>query len=54
MKTMNFIMGMMPSAVEGTSKTVEMNSAAWYAIGGLIAICLLAYLIYALLKPENF
>jgi len=54
MKTMNFIIGMMPSAMGATPKAVEMNSLAWYAIGGLIAICLLAYLIYSLLKPENF
>jgi len=54
MKTTIFILGMIPSVVESTSKTVEMNSLAWYAIGGLIALCLLAYLIYSLLKPENF
>jgi K+-transporting ATPase KdpF subunit len=54
MKTMNFILGMVPSAMESGSKTVEMNSFAWYAIGALIALFLFAYLIYALIKPEKF
>ena len=54
MKTMNFILGMGPTVVEGGSKTVEMNSFAWYAIGALIALFLLGYLIYALIKPEKF
>jgi K+-transporting ATPase KdpF subunit len=54
MKTMNFILGMVPTAMEGGSKTIEMNSFAWYAIGALIALFLLGYLIYALIKPEKF
>ena len=54
MKTMNFICGMVPTAMEGGPKTVEMNSLAWYSIGALIALFLLGYLIYALIKPEKF
>jgi K+-transporting ATPase KdpF subunit len=54
MKTTNFILGMMPTAMESGSKTAEMNSFAWYAIGALIALFLLGYLVYALIKPEKF
>jgi len=54
MKTMNFILGMVPSAMGNGSKTVEMNSFTWYALGALIALLLLGYLIYALIKPEKF
>ena len=54
MKTMNFILGIVPSAAEGSSKAGEMNSPVWYVIGGLLTIVLLAYLIYALIKPEKF
>jgi len=54
MKTMNFILSIVPSAIEGGSKTGGMNSPAWYIIGALLAIFLLAYLIYALVKPEKF
>ena len=54
MTTMNFILGVMPPAIEGGSKTGEMNSPAWYIIGALLTIFLFAYLIYALIKPEKF
>ncbi len=54
MKTLNFILGVVPSAVEGGSKTGEMNSPVWYIIGALLTIFLFAYLIYALIKPEKF
>jgi K+-transporting ATPase KdpF subunit len=54
MKTMNFILGLVPTAIEGSSKAGEMNSAAWYIIGALLTIFLFAYLIYALVKPEKF
>jgi K+-transporting ATPase KdpF subunit len=47
-------LGIVPSALEGSSKTGEMNSAVWYIIGALLSILLLAYLIYALIKPEKF
>ena len=54
MKTMNFILGVVPSVLEGGSKAGEMNSLAWYIIGALLSAFLLAYLIYALIKPEKF
>ncbi|HAH25663.1 MAG TPA: K(+)-transporting ATPase subunit F [Prolixibacteraceae bacterium] len=31
-----------------------MNSIVWYSIGAMISLILLAYLIYALIKPEKF
>jgi len=54
MKTMNFILGVVPPAIDSGSKTGEMNSPAWYIIGALLTIFLFAYLIYALIKPEKF
>ena len=54
MKTINFILGVLPPAISGGIKTSEMNSPAWYIIGALIALFLIAYLIYALVKPEKF
>ena len=54
MKTMNFILGLVPSAIENGPKAVEMNSFTWYALGALVALLLLGYLIYALIKPEKF
>jgi len=54
MKTLNLILGTVPSAMGSGLKVVEMNSFAWYAIGALIALFLLGYLIYALIKPEKF
>jgi len=54
MKTMSFILTVVPSAIEGGSQTGGMNSPAWYVTGALLAIFLLAYLIYALIKPEKF
>jgi len=53
MKTKNFILGIVP-VVEGGSKTGGMNSQAWYIIGALLAVFLMAYLIYALIRPEKF
>lgn len=32
----------------------EMNSPAGYAIGAVIAIIILGYLVYSLIKPEKF
>ncbi|MBW8326039.1 MAG: K(+)-transporting ATPase subunit F [Prolixibacteraceae bacterium] len=54
MKTMIFILGVVPAAIEGGSQTGGMNSPAGYVIGAVLAIFLLAYLIYALIKPEKF
>lgn len=54
MKTMNFILGLIPTAIEGSSKTGSMNSPLWYFVGALLTVFLFAYLIYALIKPEKF
>ncbi|MFA5973803.1 MAG: K(+)-transporting ATPase subunit F [Lentimicrobiaceae bacterium] len=32
----------------------EMNSQTGYAIGAVIALFILAYLLYSLIKPESF
>lgn len=54
MKSMSFILGIISPVIEGDTKGGGMNSPAWYIIGALLAIFLLAYLIYALVKPEKF
>lgn len=37
-----------------TSKTFEMDNTVGYAIGAVIAVLLLGYLLYSLIKPEKF
>jgi len=54
MKTMNFILGVMPPAIEGGTKAGGMNSLAWYIVGAMIALLILLYLLYSLIKPEKF
>lgn len=52
MNTMNFILAVVsPSA---NPETLYMNSIGWYVAGVLIALFLLAYLMYSLIKPEKF
>jgi K+-transporting ATPase KdpF subunit len=36
------------------SKTFEMNTSAGYITGALIALLVLGYLLYSLVKPEKF
>lgn len=36
------------------SMPIEMNSHFWYAIGIIVALLLLIYLIIALVRPEKF
>jgi len=36
------------------TQTFEMNSPTGYAIGTVIALLILAYLLYSLVKPEKF
>lgn len=49
---MTFILAVVaPSA---NSETLHMNSMGWYVAGILIALFLLAYLMYSLIKPEKF
>ena len=37
-----------------TSKPFEMNTSSGYIIGAIIALFILGYLIYSLVKPEKF
>jgi K+-transporting ATPase KdpF subunit len=37
-----------------TSRAFEMNSPTGYAIGAVIAMVILGYLLYSLVKPEKF
>jgi K+-transporting ATPase KdpF subunit len=34
--------------------TTEMSTSAGYIIGAIIAVAILGYLIYSLIKPEKF
>lgn len=52
MKTMPFILAVVSPSVN--SGTLYMNSMGWYVAGILIALFLLAYLMYSLIKPEKF
>ena len=36
------------------SKALEANSVTGYLIGAVIALLILGYLVYSLLKPEKF
>ena len=54
MKTMNFITGIVLADPNGGTKALEMNSIAWYIAGALIALLLLGYLLYSVIKPEKF
>ena len=36
------------------STDFEMSSPTWYVIGGILAVFILAYLIFSLIKPEKF
>jgi K+-transporting ATPase KdpF subunit len=40
--------------VSAISKPTEMNSNAGYVIGAIIALFILGYLLYSLIKPEKF
>jgi K+-transporting ATPase KdpF subunit len=37
-----------------TSKSVEVNTSTGYVIGAIIALLILGYLLYTLVKPEKF
>jgi len=37
-----------------TSKSVEVNTSTGYVIGAIIALLILGYLLYTLIKPEKF
>jgi K+-transporting ATPase KdpF subunit len=35
-------------------KSIEMNTSSGYIIGAIIALFIFGYLLYSLVKPENF
>jgi K+-transporting ATPase KdpF subunit len=37
-----------------TSQAIEINNSIGYLIGVIIALFILGYLLYSLIKPENF
>jgi len=37
-----------------TTKPLEMNNTMGYEIGAVIALLILGYLLYSLIKPEKF
>lgn len=37
-----------------SSKPVELNNTTGYEIGAVIALMILGYLLYSLIKPEKF
>ncbi len=37
-----------------TSKSAEVNTSIGYVIGAIIALLILAYLLYTLINPEKF
>jgi K+-transporting ATPase KdpF subunit len=45
---------MNPTLLSVTPKSFEMNSTAGYVIGALLALIILGYLVYSLIKPEKF
>lgn len=50
---MNIFLVVQPRAAQN-NMPMEMNSNTWFAIGLVVAILLLIYLIIALVKPEKF
>jgi len=54
---MNTLLSIFLIVVPSTTKNsmpMEMNNNTWFAIGLIVAILLLIYLIIALVKPEKF
>jgi K+-transporting ATPase KdpF subunit len=45
---------MNPTIIVITNRAFEMNSPAGYAVGTVIALIILGYLIFSLVKPEKF
>lgn len=37
-----------------TSRSLELNNTTGYEIGAVIALMILGYLLYSLIKPEKF
>jgi K+-transporting ATPase KdpF subunit len=45
---------MTPSILLAASESFEMNNSTGYIIGAIIALLILGYLVYTLIKPEKF
>ncbi|MCX6332874.1 MAG: K(+)-transporting ATPase subunit F [Bacteroidia bacterium] len=45
---------MIATISSGLSRSIETNLPSGYIIGAFIALILLVYLIYSLIKPEKF
>lgn len=54
MKTIMVVAGIISPVLKAGSGTLQMNSLDWYLAGAIIALFLLAYLMYSLIKPEKF
>jgi K+-transporting ATPase KdpF subunit len=56
MKTKKVLMEVATILVVPTSKSFELNSnsCSCYILGGIIALLLLGYLFYTMIKPEKF
>ncbi|MGD0710480.1 MAG: K(+)-transporting ATPase subunit F [Bacteroidales bacterium] len=54
MKTIMSIFLAVPAPTPQNSMPMEMNSNTWFAIGLVVAILLLIYLVIAMVKPEKF
>jgi len=54
---MNTIMNMIlvvPSSASDGNTPMQMNTDSWLLVGVIIAILLLIYLIFSLIKPDKF
>jgi K+-transporting ATPase KdpF subunit len=45
---------MLSVVIPQTSEAATSTSPAGYVIGGIIALLILAYLVYSLIRPEKF
>jgi K+-transporting ATPase KdpF subunit len=54
MKTTQFFSIFLAVVVPENSKAAAANNTISYILGAIIAILIMAYLIYSLIKPENF
>jgi len=54
MKTIELMVLAVAPLAGGGQSSDGMNGHSWYLVGALLSAVLLAYLIYALIKPEKF
>ena len=51
---MKYMMVAVPPEISKDTMPKDMNTSAWYALGAVIAILLLIYLVISLVKPDKF